>query len=72
MDNTQKKVVENAKERADELFRRGAEAWKRGDRSTAMTLYAESAALNPDGPGKHALEMANDIMDFFDPNQLNP
>ena len=72
MDSNQKISADNAKDHAIELFHSGAKAWKEGDRATAMTLYAESAALDPDGPGKHALDMANEIMDFFDPNQLNP
>ncbi len=58
--------------RARELYLAGVEAWKHDDRARAMTLYAESAELDPTGPGAHALEMARDIMNFFDPSQLNP
>lgn len=57
---------------AEKLYREGVEAWRRGERGRAMSLYAESAELDPDGPARHALEMADDIMSFFDPNQLNP
>lgn len=62
-----KKYVE-----AENLYREGVEAWRRGERGRAMSLYAESAELDPDGPARHALEMADDIMSFFDPNQFNP
>lgn len=62
-----KKYVE-----AEKLYREGVEAWRRGERGRAMSLYAESAELDPDGPARHALEMADDIMSFFDPNQFNP
>lgn len=71
MEENQKSPI-GKKEEARRLYEEGAEAWKRGHRGVAMTLYAESAALDPDGPGATALAMSNEIMDFFDPNQLNP
>lgn len=64
--------LETRKAEAQKLFQLGAEAWKKGDKAKAMTLYAESAEILPDGPGAMALKMAQEIMDFFDPNQLNP
>ncbi|MCH5219960.1 MAG: tetratricopeptide repeat protein [Muribaculaceae bacterium] len=57
---------------AHKYYVEGAEAWRNGDRKRAMTLYSMSANLNPDGPGAQALKMTEDIMSFFDPNQLNP
>lgn len=68
MENYQK----NSTEEARKLYEQGSEAWKKGDKAAAMTLYAQSAQLDPDGPGKTALDMAWNIMDFFDANQLNP
>ena len=62
----------SAREKARELYEEGMRAWKLDNRARAMTLYAESAELDPDGPGAHALEMTRDIMNFFDPSQLNP
>ena len=70
--NNDDKSVEETLRRARELYLEGIEAWKRDDRARAMTLYAESAELDPAGPGAHALEMTRDIMNFFDPSQLNP
>ena len=67
-----KNISSEDKEKAREFYNLGAEAWKNGDMAKAMTLYAESAELDPEGPGAKALEMANEIMSFFDPNQLNP
>lgn len=58
--------------RARQLYEQGADAWQKGDRAAAMTLYAESAELDPDGPGARALEMSNRIMAFYDKNQFNP
>ena len=69
LDNLDNKYV---RERAEALYREGAEAWRQGERGRAMTLYSESAALWPDGPGAVALRMSNDIMDFYDTNQFNP
>lgn len=57
---------------AAELYRQGAEAWKKGDRAKAMTLYSRSAELDPDGPGVQALNMTREIMSFFNPDQFNP
>lgn len=68
---TPERTEENIR-RAEELYEEGKLAWKKGDRGRAMSLYAEAAELDPDGPGAHALEMSRDIMDFFDPSQLNP
>lgn len=72
MDKNQKNTDENSRLRARQLYEQGAEAWKYGDRAKAMTLYAKSAEIDPEGPGVQALKMTNEIMDFFDPNQLNP
>ena len=72
MEKNQKNESALNSQRAIELFHEGAKAWKKGDRGKAMTLYAESASLDPDGPGAHALEMSRDIMNFYDKNQLNP
>lgn len=67
----EKRQIDNS-QKALELYSQGAQAWKAGDRAAAMSLYAQSAELDPDGPGAHALEFTQDIMNFFDPNQLNP
>ncbi len=61
-----------AEVRAAELYRHGAELWRRGDRAGAIAAYTESAALDPTGPGATALEMTRSIMDFYDTNLYNP
>lgn len=60
------------KKRADELYRKGAELWRRGDRAGAIAAYTESASLDPRGRGATALAMTNDIMNFYDTAQFNP
>ena len=72
MDNNQNIPPESDRQKAISLYRQGADAWQRGDRATAIRLYNESVALDPKGPGKTALEMTTDIMDFYDKQQFNP
>ena len=50
----------------------GRIAWKRGQRSRAITFYEESAALNPDGYAATALEQARAIMAFYNKDLYNP
>lgn len=54
------------------LYMLGRVAWKRGQRGDAMSLYARSAAEEPDGPGSVALEQARQIMDFYNHDLYNP
>lgn len=72
MDKHQNLMPENAKDEAIRLYNEGAEAWRKGERGRAISLYAHSAELDPDGPGAQALEMSQRIMDFYDKSQLNP
>lgn len=54
------------------LFTRGRLHWRLGNRAEAMADYARAAELRPDGPAARALEQSRDIMDFFNPDLLNP
>jgi len=54
------------------LYLRGKAWWRMGERSKAMSDYAASASIEPDGIAQHALEHARDIEDFFNPDLLNP
>lgn len=54
------------------LAEKGKLLWKTGDRAGAISAYEESAQEDPGGPGALLLEHTREIMDFFDPNQLNP
>ncbi len=53
-------------------YLKGRVYWQRGDRSQAMSCYARSSALDPDGPASYAMQQARDIADFFNPDLLNP
>ncbi len=58
---------------SDELYYiRGKLNWRAGDTRAAVTDFESAVALNPESPARHALEMARDINDFFNPDLLNP
>lgn len=57
---------------AQVYYERGREFWRIGERGRAISEYNEAAALDPDSPAVTVLRLVNDIMDFYDPNQLNP
>lgn len=54
------------------MAEKGKLLWKTGDRAGAISAYEESAQADPGGPGALLLQHTREIMDFFDPNQLNP
>ena len=54
------------------LAEKGKLLWKLGEKASAISCYEASAQTDPDGPGELLLEHSRKIMDFFDPNQLNP
>lgn len=57
----------------DELyFYRGKINWRRGLNALAITDFEHALAINPDSKARHALEMARDVTDFFNPDLLNP
>lgn len=51
---------------------RGKLYWKLGRRGDAITDYRRAAALDPEGPGALLAEHSDAIMDFFNPDLLNP
>lgn len=59
-------------EDAEGWYLRGKVRWRLGDQSGALSDYGHAADLNPEGPGKTALEHTRAIVDFFNPDLLNP
>ncbi len=49
------------------LYRRGSLYWKLGRRAEALTDFNASANLDPAGPGAAAATHAQEILDFFNP-----
>lgn len=54
------------------LAEKGKILWKSGERAGAISAYEEGARLSPDGPAAMLLEHSRGIMDFFNPDLLNP
>ncbi len=57
---------------AQKHYELGKRYWAEDKRGAAITEYNTAAELDPESPAVTALQLINDIMDFFDPNQLNP
>lgn len=54
------------------LYVKGRLQWKLGDKSRAMASYRQAVAINPDSPARVALEMADDVFNFFNKDLYNP
>lgn len=59
-------------ERALLLAEKGKLLWREGKRAEAMSAYEQGALLDPEGPAALLLAHTNEIMDFFNPDLLNP
>ena len=56
----------------DELFYLLGNAWrKKGNWQMAMNNYLEAVNLNPKSPAQQALDIANEILDFYNKDMYN-
>ena len=56
----------------DTLFYLLGNAWrKKGNWQMAMNHYLEAVQLNPESPAKQALDIANEILDFYNKDMYN-
>ena len=56
----------------DELFYLLGNAWrKKGNWQMAMNNYLEAININPDSPAKQALDIANEILAFYNKDMYN-
>ena len=56
----------------DTLFYLLGNAWrKKGNWQMAMNNYLEAIRLNPESPAAQALEIANEILDFYNKDMYN-
>ena len=53
-------------------FLRGKLHWRLGNRSQAITDYEHAVAINPQSPARIALDTAQDVISFFNPDIFNP
>ncbi|MBD5317128.1 MAG: tetratricopeptide repeat protein [Bacteroides sp.] len=65
-------AVEHHPDNAEVLYARGKVYWRMQRRAEAITDYTASARIAPDGPGAVALEQAQAVLDFYNPDMLNP
>ncbi len=57
----------------DELwYEAGRLNWRLGHRAQAITAYNQAVELNPASPAAEALSLVSSIMDFYNPDLLNP
>ena len=54
------------------LYMLGRIAWKRGDKSAAISLYERAEAIDPASEAAVALEQARDVMSFYNKDLYNP
>lgn len=65
-------IIDAGKATADTFFERGRLNWKLDRRGAAMSDYETAAQLDPGSPAVQALEMAHQVMDFYNHDLYNP
>ena len=56
----------------DTLFYLLGNAWrKKGNWQMAINNYLEAVHINPDSPARQALDIANEILDFYNKDMYN-
>lgn len=76
MSNSQKPevtaITADRKASAQRHYELGRLLWKQGKKAEAITEYNKAVADDPESPAATALQMANNIMDFYDKQRYNP
>lgn len=54
------------------LTLRGMRFWSMNERSRAINDYLAALRINPDSPARLALKAANEILDYYNKDLLNP
>lgn len=66
------KAIEQDANDAALWYERGRIYWCLGKKANAISDYEEAVYLDPASPAHHALEFARGVMDFYNPDLLNP
>lgn len=69
------KVLDKAVEVNNEavlFYERGRLLWKLGRKTDAMSDYSKAVSIDPKSPAAVALQMACDVMDFYNHDLYNP
>lgn len=53
-------------------FVRGKLSWRTQNYSAAVTDFETAVSINPESGARHALELARDVFDYYNPDLLNP
>lgn len=53
-------------------FIRGKLSWRLQKYAAAVTDFETAVSINPDSGAQHALELARDVFDYYNPDLLNP
>ena len=53
-------------------FVRGKLSWRLQNYSAAVTDFETAVSINPNSGARHALELARDVFDYYNPDLLNP
>lgn len=54
------------------LYTRGKIYWRSGRQAEAITDYTAASKIDPAGRGAIALEQARQVLDYFNPDLINP
>lgn len=65
------KTIEDAPS-ADLFYQRGRLLWKLGRKTEAMSDYGRAVEIEPESPAAAALELAREVMNFYNKDLYNP
>lgn len=65
-------AIEHTPGDANLWYLRGKTYWRMGKKAAAISDFEEAVHINPDSPAALALEMTQNVMDFYNPDLLNP
>ena len=57
---------------SDLFYRRGRLLWKLGRKTDAMSDYGRAVEIDPQSPAAAALDMAREVMNFYNKDMYNP
>ena len=57
---------------SDLFYRRGRLLWKLGRKTDAMSDYGRAVEIDPQSPAATALDMAREVMNFYNKDMYNP
>ncbi len=66
------KLLQSLPKDAETLYLLGRLNWKKGNIAKAISYFEEASILEPGGEATQALEMAREVMDFYNKDMYNP